>query len=298
MRTSRKKTVKTTPPLTEEEIQRRLKKQNRSLNTQRRAKNWLILTLVTLALFVPFTSPYWRVRQVVITGALGSLTASESETLKQALTTSKYSNWLRAPVGTLRADTLKLPTVDSVRISRQWGWRLAAHIVPRTPYAIVSENGVQYEIDVKGYLIRPARETVAAQLPHIVFNSLSNAQLGQQIGIHASASWLWLFQNRYANNTVRIEKIVVDSNGNLCLNMSDKLEVQLGQYLPLTNSREDSFDYKLDRLKVMYEKRPAMANTIASVNLSAPQYPACTPKHAMAPPNAPNLPESSSPSHG
>jgi len=292
------KTTKPTRPLTEEEARLRLKKQNRALKTQQRAQNWLALLLITFSLLVPFTSPYWRVRHVVITGVQGNFTPAEAETLQQTLTTSKYTNWLRAPVGTLYVNALKLPTVDSIRISRQWGWKLIANVVPRTPYAILSTNGAKYEMDVKGNLIRPARETLLSQLPQIELPNLPNVQLGQQIGTFSCTSWLYLLQNRYANSTVRIEKIVVDSYGNLCLNMSDKLEVRLGQYIPLTNLPTDSFAYKLDRLKVMYQHRPAIANEIAVVNLSAPQYPACIPRNATATPSVPIIPESSSPSSG
>lgn len=96
------KTNKPTRPLTEEEARLRLKKQSRVLNRQRRAQNWLVLLLITFSLLVPFTSPYWRVRHVVITGVQGSFTPAEAETLQQTLTTSKYTNWLRARRNPLR----------------------------------------------------------------------------------------------------------------------------------------------------------------------------------------------------
>lgn len=296
MKTSRTRKNSAPRPLTEEEQRQKLKKQKGVLRRQKRLLNRLALLCVACVLLVPFTSPYWRVRHVVINGVAGSLTPEETETLKRTLATSKYANWLRAPVGTLRENALKLPAIESVRISRKWGWKLVADVVPRLPYAVLNVNGAKYEIDSKGFLLRPARDSVA-QLPQIDFPPLANLQLGQQAGTYSCASWLPLLQNRYANDTVRIEKIVVDSYGNLCLNMSDKLEVRLGQYIPLTNLPSDSFNYKLDRLKVIYQKRPAIANEIAVVILAAPQYPACIPKSPVAP-TAPTPQENAAPSPG
>ncbi len=293
-----RKPTKKEKQLTQEQIDTLLVKQKRTFKNQRRMSRRLLYLLVGLTVAVPFTSPHFRVRHVDIVGVHSALTPAETETLKQSLTTSKYTNWLRAPVTTLAQNTLKLPTIEKVNVSRKWGWKLVAEVKPRMPHAILSVNGAKYEMDEKGFLIRPARDPQIVALPQVEFPAIPNLRLGQQMGVYSCASWLSLLNNRYANNTVRIEKIVVDYNGNLCLNMSDKLEVRLGQYLPLTNQQTDSFEFKLNRLKVMYERKPAIANEVLVVNLSAPQYPSYLPRPSATGTNVPNPTENSTPKQG
>jgi len=65
----------------------------------------------------------------------------------------------------------------------------------------------------------------------------------------------------------RIEKIVIDPQGNLCLNMSDGVAIQFGQ--------AENLGAKWETVQKIYSRDPAIAQRMTGINLSVPEKPAC-----------------------
>ena len=69
---------------------------------------------------------------------------------------------------------------------------------------------------------------------------------------------------------VEAASVVVDPQAQLCLNMSDGVVIRLG--------RADDLETKVSLVKKIYRERPDVASEIASIDLTAPEHPACTPR--------------------
>lgn len=235
--------------------------------------------LLGMALLYPLTSPYCRVRKIDVQVPQSQLLPQEEALLKENLRISKYTNWVLSPVDRMKHKIRTLPFVKTAKVRHQLPNHLVASVVPREPFAILNMAGVKYEIDDKGYPIRPAREEVAQRLPEVFFAEAQPITLGQQMNAFVMLSWLPLFKATFGQNTTTLQKIEVDPKGNLCLNMKDGLRVQWGQGDMMLAERTAL-------LQELYRREAMLANRFSELNLIAPDSPACRPRVAAggAPP--------------
>ncbi len=243
--------------------------------------------LLGMALLYPLTSPYCRVRKVGVEVPQSQLLPQEEALLKENLRISKYTNWVLAPVDRMKHKLRKLPFVKTAKVRHQLPNHLVASVGPREPFAILNMAGAKYEIDDKGYPIRPAREEVAQRLPEVLFAEAQPITLGQQMNAFVMVFWLPLFKTTFGQNATTLQKIEVDPKGNLCLNMKDGLRVQWGQGDMMLAERTAL-------LQELYRREAMLASRFSELNLIAPDSPACRPRVAAggAPPPTQKLPPS------
>ena len=96
---------------------------------------------------------------------------------------------------------------------------------------------------------------------------------GKQLNDLALTQTLALLKSEETGLVSRIEKIVIDPQENLCLNMRDGVAIQFGQ--------AENLGTKWETVQRIYSREPAIAQRMTGINLSVPEKPACTPRIAL-----------------
>ena len=103
---------------------------------------------------------------------------------------------------------------------------------------------------------------------------------------HAVLAAIRIYQAARQGKVVRIAKIDVDLNGNMCLNMQDGVLIQFGQDTEIPD--------KLKLIRDIYSSGVDIASRLAVINVTCPSNAACTPRSLPTspqsdPPLAPRL---------
>ena len=216
-----------------------------------------------------FTSPWLQVHRVELRGVAG-LMPEEIGTAQTKLALPAQTNFFQVPTGAFAAKLRALPFVQNVTLTRRFPDTLEAKLMIRQPIAIVEVDGQPFEVDPTGVAIRAARPELAARLPHIAAptgTALSLGGVSGNVSVNTAVGVIEQLASPTDSTKIGVAKIDIDSNGNLCLNMSDKMKVFLGS--------PDEMPEKVDKLRRLYRDAPDVATRLAEVNLTVPQYPAC-----------------------
>ncbi|CCW34797.1 cell division protein FtsQ [Chthonomonas calidirosea] len=231
-----------------------------------------------------FTSPYLRVSDVVVKG-LADLSPQEIDLTQQTAAKLLRHNWFIAPTHSVRQALHHLPWVRSVHIVRHFPHTLRLVIGLRQPFCRLVVGSTTYEMDDEGVPIRLARSSLpplpTIHLPQeaiVCGRPLEDIEIGALLTI--------LKQSRIENHPA-IADVEVDSERNICLNMSDGMRVLFGQ--------AEEIEQKIALLNRIYELQPNVAQLLSVVNLTCPSHPAAIPRLAYL--KATSQPEASSPSH-
>lgn len=221
------------------------------------------------------TSPALAIKKVRVYGIDALPSAERTQTL-HALQVANATNWFRTPLRRMREETKALPWVRSARVDPAFSTTLTAHIEPREPFIILKVGQAYFETDAVGTIIRTARPIEKQTLPHVVFEQSGTLIPGDLIGDPALSASIQVLQQLPQAQVRKITKIVIDQTGNICLNMLGGMQLQLGQ--------AENVSGKISRIKSIYALDPAIAQTLAAINLSCPSAPACTLRVAQSAP--------------
>lgn len=248
-----------------------------------------VVGMLSLLLFIEvacalFTSPYLRVRNVALKG-LSGLSPQEIAQTQQTAAKLLRHNWFLAPTSSVRRALHNLPWVRSVHIVRRFPHTLQLVIGTRQPFCRLVVGSTTYEMDDEGVPIRLARSPLptlpTVRLPQEVVvcgRPLDDIEIGALLTI--------LKQSRIENHPA-IADVEVDSERNICLNMSDGMRVLFGQ--------AEEIEKKIALLNRIYELQPNVAQLLSVVNLTCPSHPAGIPRVAYL--KATSQPEASSTAH-
>ena len=255
---------------------------------RRRTVRMLYAVLGIEIIAAVFTSPALTVDKVRVKG-LETLPEVERAQTLQALTLPRSTNLLRVPFQRLRRGANALPWVSEAGVPHSWGRAVTVNVTPRRPLFACKVGTEWYEMDSSRVPIRIARPTVINHLPHVVLHQEIVAQPGFAVQDTALAGAIHILQmlpqnsaNTVQENRVNIAKIVIDQSDNICLNMRDGMEFKFGQ--------ADDLAAKVALVRRVYAKDPAIGQMLASINLSSPSAPACTPRAAEGSPLLPGMP--------
>lgn len=245
---------------------------------ERRRKTLKLLYAALMAeiVFAVFTSPALTIREVRVRG-LDALPETERAQTLQTLNVPHGTNFLRAPFARLRRDANALPWVDDAHVPHGFGRIVTVNVTPRQPLFVLKAGTQWYETDAARVLIRAARPGVATRLPRVIYQQEMMAQPGMALHDPALEGAVRILQALPQNsgeamqeNGVKIAKIVIDQTDNICLNMRDGMEFKFGQ--------ADDLAAKVALVKHIYAKDPGIGQMLASINVSSPSAPACTPR--------------------
>lgn len=247
-----------------------------SKKRRRRTLTMLYALLGVEILAAIFTSPALTVQKVRVTGLETLPEAEQTQTL-QALAVPHATNLLRVPFQRLRRDANALPWVGNATVPHSWGRAVTVNVTPRKPMFALKVGAQWYETDAARIPIRLARPTVINHLPHVVLHQETLVQPGFAVrdsGLEGAVRVLQLLPQNSSDSMqekgVKIAKIVIDQSDNICLNMRDGMEFKFGQ--------ADDLTAKVVLVKRIYAKDPGIGQMLASINLTSPSAPACTPR--------------------
>ena len=251
----------------------------RSRQSEVRDRRSRILVLLTM-LFgfelsaVALTSPLLGISRIVIRGA-ESLPFEEAIVTEQTAALPAGTNLLRAPLGQIEHQMKMLPWVETAQVCWLSPHALGVQFKPRKAVIIAQVEGQRYEMDSTGVPIRVARPEQERRLPHVEVDKTVDVHLGIPIRDEALLAAINIFHDAPRQPMVHIAKIKVDPARNMCLNMIDGIQVQLGQ--------PEDLDAKMRYIQRVYELDPNVSNRMIAINLSYPKQPACTLKSELAP---------------
>lgn len=245
-------------------------KKPRSLAQVRRLRRLTLFTLFALLgvelLAVTLTSPHFAVRQVRLDGD-GGLPAVESEAVVRAVTLPATTNFLRVSSSEIEKRLRAIPSLRSAVVTRRLPNRIEAIVQKRVPLIIAQIGGQRYEIDAEGVPIRIARPE-RAKLPLVTLGRERPVELGVTLNDAALREVITILQSGGTDIWGRVAKIEVDQNDFLCLNMNDGIKVQLGDTGELPK--------KVALIQRIYAREPDVALRLVAINLTCPDWPACT----------------------
>ena len=220
-----------------------------------------------------FTSPVFAVKQVMVSGT-ESLTAVERTEVERAVTLAPRTNFLTVGIGKIQKQIAGQMEVKQAVVSRRLPNILAVKVTPRIPFASVSMKlndveSIHCEVDAQGFPIRLTAQPTP-KLPHLVLQRNLTIAAGKSLNDVALNQTLALLKEAETGLVSRIEKILIDPQGNLCLNMRDGVAIQFGQ--------AENLGAKWETVQRIYTREPAIAQRMTGINLSVPEKPACTPR--------------------
>jgi cell division protein FtsQ len=240
-----------------------------------RERRWRILVLLTLAFgfemaAAALTSPLLGINHIQVRN-MERLLPAEAATTTRATAVPAGTNLLRAPLEQIERQMRALPWVQSVKVSRQFPHGLRVQFTQRNPAVIAQIGARRYEVSSNCIPIRPARAGQAGSLPLIVMKRAFEPRFGIAIPDEALQAAINIYYDANHQQIVHIAKIEVDQNGNICLNMKDGIQIQIGQ--------TDDLATKLKYVQRIYEQDPEVSQRMVAINLSYPNLPACTPRN-------------------
>ncbi|MGC8666701.1 MAG: cell division protein FtsQ/DivIB [Chthonomonadales bacterium] len=225
---------------------------------------WMVLAAEVL--FALRRSPWFDVQHVQLEG-VRTLAPSEVQALEAAVQLPAGTNLFYALFKWRGASAAKLPFVARVQVRPASVHGLRVLIRPRVPVAVVESGGNGWEVDSQGWVVRGARSNMS--LPVIQVAGGLALRPGTVVADDAVLQVLRTVVPAAAGG-LSVAKVHVDPQGNLCLNMLDGVEVQMGQPYEL--------GAKLRLLERIYHEEPGIGRRVAAINLSCIEAPACTPR--------------------
>ncbi|MCS6949000.1 MAG: FtsQ-type POTRA domain-containing protein [Armatimonadota bacterium] len=194
-----------------------------------RRNNWRLLQRVLLLLLLAevgaavWSSPIFWVREVTVEG----IALTRPEEVVHVMRLGERNNWVFLSPSRLAQRLQSLPAVaDAVVARRIWG-KVSVRVFERQPLALLRTTKGSYWIDARG--VPFWRTEQAAGLPEIHVQAPFSVTLGRAVSNKSVQSALEILYRYVPEHHLPVAQIVVDREGNLCLNMKGRLpRVKIG----------------------------------------------------------------------
>jgi cell division protein FtsQ len=260
------------------------RKQPNRRQKDRRPLLWSIAGLVVLGALVAWAliDPRLDVKHVSVRGAQ---TVSPSDIARFAPIPS-HRNILLYYLTRHRSIAERVersePVLQSAQVAIQLPHTIVVTVTERQPYALLSEgDGGFWVLDSHGVPFRelPSRPP---DLPCVILPSSSlNPELGQPVSLENATPIGAFYQTIALLSSPRmailskIREITVDQNANLCLNMSNNLQIRLGQ--------PDNLAQKLALAATALSEDSGLLDKAQYLDFTDPQRPAWKPRSSIVP---------------
>ena len=196
------------------------------------------------------------------------LTRYESGEIQRLAHLPPRTNLLRAPFGRIAQSIKTLPFVQDARVVPTLPPSLKIDVTPRIAAAVLQTPIRSVELDSDGLAIRTARPNSC--LPVIVTTAAMDPRPGVGVSDSGIEGALEIVRKAGPKIASTAYQIQVDASAELCLNMNDGLTVRLGQ--------PEELNAKLELIRRVYAEAPGIAKDLESIDLRAPEAPACSPR--------------------
>ena len=169
------------------------------------------------------TSPALRVQHVYVDG----IVLTRPEQVMRESRIRNGSSWLFLPTSRIAHQLQGLPTVAEAVVARGMPGRVYVRVFERQPVALLSTTSGSYWVDARGIPFWRAKQ--AGLLPVIQLDAPLNVQLGRSVHNKSVQTALEILYRYVPEYQLPVARIVVDREGNLCLNMRRGLpQVRIG----------------------------------------------------------------------
>jgi cell division septal protein FtsQ len=232
----------------------------------------MLTSLLSVGLLVEcaagaLTSPWFFIRNLQVSG-LESLLPGEARLTLDAVRLDERTNIIAAPIGELKEQIQRNPWVAEAQIGRRLPGTLIVEIKPKPTHALLLTAGRHWDVDEAGFVIRRARRSIEKVV--IAMDTSHRIKAGMQVTEEGISNALGLVKSLGRLQTPKVVKITVDRHAYMCLNMSDGIAIRLGC--------SDELETKLALVKKIYSMQPDLSEKVESIDLTAPEHPACLPR--------------------
>lgn len=202
-------------------------------NTRRIIMTALILCLLVEIVVVALTSPYFNIKNISITG---NITIPKNNIIETAAIPSE-TNIFRLHTRRIVDDLLVNPVIKNARLHRKLPDELIISIKEREPDCLLRVNDKIYEIDAAGIPFRVPTK-IDENIPMITYEMKERVFLGKEIVDDIFTASRRCIEISRINCPFRIKGIVVDQNGDICLNSHDGFDVKIGRPVDLEHKMD------------------------------------------------------------
>ncbi|MCC6442271.1 MAG: FtsQ-type POTRA domain-containing protein [Armatimonadetes bacterium] len=229
----------------------------------------LLATLIGGAAYYLLTAPYFEIRSVRITGC--HLLKPEQMAKRAAIPTG--ANIFKVSLGRAADRLMAEPMVGRVSLRRSLPGTIAIDITERVSALTLRLDGRYYEADAGGVLCRPVK-TPDPRKPYIEYRGREPLAVGEPFrspGLRAALECAGFAARK---KVFPLQKIEVDQNDNICLNMNKGPKIKLGRFPQL--------NFKLAVLETVWRDRRVREQS-EYVDLTVPDKPARRPITTQTP---------------
>lgn len=222
-------------------------------------KRVLVMLLIAEVGVALWSSPLFWVKQVTVEG----IALTRPEDIIRAMGFSERSNWLFLSPSRLADGVQRLPTVADVVVARRLWGRLSVRVFERQPLALLRTTGGSYWVDAQGVPFWKTEQ--GAGLPEIWVQAPLAVTLGRPLSNKSVQAALEILYRYVLKHPLPVAQIVVDREGNLCLNMRRGFpRVKLGDGTGLARKmacaaelwRQPQLIQRAEYLDVSYVEKP------------------------------------------
>lgn len=231
---------------------------------------FVLVVSVTGSITYALTTPSLNVTKVDTKGVhladIKAIEQAESETVGHNIILVRTAPTLK--------NVSRLSEVKTVKMGRRFPNRLWLRVWERKPSAALESNGAFYLVESDGFVFHRLT-TQPARVPVVHVTGRESLKPGKMVasqGIKCAMEVLTLARR----DEIKLDKISVDPQGRICLNMGSDFRVFLGY--------PDEIARKMSKLRNALAHRPSMVRDGNYIDLSCPTAPAWRPK--TAPPSA------------
>ncbi len=191
-------------------------------------KSFLVVILIVEVVMAMWTSPAFRVQHVFVDGI--HLTPPEQVMRESHI--RRGSSWVFLSPSRIAQRLKELPTVAEAVVSRGMLGRIYIRVFERQPVGLLIAAGSSSWVDARGVPFWKTNQ--AGQLPVIRAEMPLNITLGRPVQSKPVQTALEILYRYVPKYQLPVTQIVVDREGNLCLNMKRGLpQVKIGDSMAL-----------------------------------------------------------------
>lgn len=235
---------------------------NRSSSGNRRAIMAVLLTILIIEIgIVLLTSPYFHIKTVIVTG---NRTIPDAR-IVEAANIQPDTNIFRIMTKPIKESILANPVIEYVEIHRKIPSEIIIEVRERQTYSILDTGEKLYEIDRYNMPFRVI-DKPSENLPIIMYAMKKKVLLGKEITDAVFIAAQRCIGLCGSESGLRISKVVVDRNDELCLNIHDGFIVKIG--------RPTDLDQKISIASQVIRQIPDFAKNGEYIDVTVPEVPA------------------------
>jgi len=158
--------------------------------------------------------------------------------------------------------------IKNVKMGRRFPNRVWVRVWERKPDVVITDNSCYCLAQSDGFMFHRTSGPVKG-LPIVELGDSERVKAGKKVSSMIAQCALEVF--KYARKDgLKLSKISVDPDGDMCLNMGSDFYVKLGQ--------PDDIALKMSLLRNTLAHKPSIVRDGAYIDLSCPKYPVWKPK--------------------